>query len=201
MLTYMAQWLSSFFISKNVIKEEERQIYDYCFEVLLSTVINFMAVVILALFTGTVVPTLYFLVGFIGIRTTAGGFHAETHRGCLLILISSYASFLFLLSLIPNVALSKIAMEICIISWLLVVIFSPVEDYNKPFRKEEYKKFKMVSNLVAILLTIIVLVLVIFFQKAAWGFSIAAGMCVVSLSLIAGTIKNKLRQRRQNGRE
>lgn len=82
MLTFMAQRLSSFFILKKIIKEEERAVYDYCFEVFLSTVINFMAIVILAFASRTVIPTIFFLVGFIGLRVTAGGFHAETPIGC-----------------------------------------------------------------------------------------------------------------------
>ena len=78
MLTRMAQGLSSFFISRNIIKEEDKLVYDYSFEILLSTVINLLAVIVLAYICKVVVPTIFFLLGFIAIRTTAGGFHAET---------------------------------------------------------------------------------------------------------------------------
>lgn len=40
MLTYIAKRLSSFFIGKNFISEEDREIYDYCFEVMITTVIK-----------------------------------------------------------------------------------------------------------------------------------------------------------------
>lgn len=78
-----------------------------------------------------------------------------------------------------------------------MVIFSPVQDHNKPFSKEEYEKFKLASNRAVILLSIIVFVLVVFLKMKTWGFSIAAGMCVASLSLIAGTIKNKVHKERR----
>ena len=196
MLTHMAQRLSSFFISKNIIKEEDREVYDYSFEILLSTLINLGAVIIFAVVSRSVVPTLFFLLGFMAIRTTAGGFHAETHIGCFLILVGSYTIYLLMLVLMSSYILSIIALILCIISWLLVVVFSPVEDYNKPFTKEEYKRFKIVSNTSVVITSIIVYFFIEFLEKEEWGFSIAAGMCVVSLSLIAGNVKNKLRESR-----
>ena len=198
MLTHMAQGLSSFFISRDIIKEEERKVYDYCFEILLATVINLFAMVILAFASGTIIPTICFIVGFIAIRATAGGFHAETHIGCFIILISLYILYLFLLLIIPNFILSIITVIFCIISWLLVAIFSPVEDYNKPFSKGEYKKFKIVSNIAIFVVSCISLIFVFLFREVKYGFSTATGMCVVSFSLIAGNIKNELRRLGKN---
>lgn len=89
MLTKLAQRISLFFISKGTIREDERQIYDYCFEIMLSTILNFCSVIVIAIITKTVFFTLCFIVGFMIIRATAGGYHAETHMACLLILIVS----------------------------------------------------------------------------------------------------------------
>lgn len=193
MLTRIAQGLSSFFISRKIIKEEERLVYDYSFEIFLSTIFNFLAVAVLAFVSRTIIPTIWFLVGFIAVRSTAGGFHAETHIGCFLIMLFSYVTYLLLILMLSNSALSIITVLFCISSWMLIFILSPVEDYNKPFSKEEHKKFKIVSNTTVVIASIVAF-LFIFLEKEKWGFSIAAGICVVSLSLIAGTVKNKLRK-------
>lgn len=201
MLTHMAQGLSLFFISKNIIKEEDKEIYDYSFEILLSTLINLLAMIIMAVVSGTMLYAIFFLFGFSMIRSTAGGYHAETHLGCFLILVGSFATYLIMLLMLPNLILKNMTIIFCTVSYLLVVIFSPVEDYNKPFTKEEYKKFKIKSNASVIIASIIAIMLVVVFGKFKWGFSIATGMCVVSLSLIAGTVKNRLRASIQNGRK
>ncbi len=198
MLTYMAKRVSSFFICINVIKEDDRDIYDYCFEILLSTVINLMALVFLALVSDSVMVTIWFMIGFIAIRTTSGGFHAETHVGCFLILICSYIACLTPVLLLHEDVQMIITVVNDVVSFLLVIIFSPVEDCNKPFTKEEYKKFKVVSNISIIVMTVISLVLIFCFEKEKWGFSVSLGMLVVSLSLVAGTLKNRLRQRIYN---
>lgn len=109
MLTHMAQELSSFFISKAIIKEEEREVYDYCFEIFLATIINFFSIITLAFISKTVLPTICFIAGFI--------------------------------------------------------------------------------------LSFIAIILVFALESEKCGFSIAAGMCVVSLSLIAGSIKNRLKKK------
>lgn len=201
MLTHMAQGLSLFFISKNIIKEEDKEVYDYSFEILLSTIINLLAIIIMALVSGTTLYMMFFLFGFSMVRSTAGGYHAETHLGCFLILVCSFAAYLIMLLMMPNLILKNMTIIFCTVSYLLVVIFSPVEDYNKPFTKEEYKKFKIKSNAAVIIASIIAIVLIIVFEKYKWGFSIAMGMCVVALSLIAGTVKNRLRVSIQNGRK
>lgn len=198
MLTHIAQRISSFFISKNLIQEEERKIYDYSFEILLSTIINFLAVVMLAFASQTVIPTIWFLIGFMAIRATAGGFHAETHIGCFLILMGTYGAYLVILLLLSNSALNVLTIVFSIISWLLVVILAPVEDHNRTFSTDEYRKFMIISNITVSIVLCISFVLVLFFEKMKWGFSIAAGMHIVSLSLIAGKLKNRLRNRRKN---
>lgn len=195
MLTHMAQELSSFFISKDIIKEEEREIYDYCFEIFLATIINFFSIIILAFISKTVLPTICFIAGFMVIRATAGGFHAKTHIRCFFLLISLYISYLILVLIIQNYILSISTVILCIISCILVAVFSPVEDYNKPFSKDEYRQFKIVSNIAVFILSFIAIVLVFALKSEKCGFSIAAGMCVVSLSLIAGSIKNRLKKK------
>lgn len=49
MLARFSKMLSSFFISKKLIEEDEREVYDYCFEIMLSTILNFLVVLVISL--------------------------------------------------------------------------------------------------------------------------------------------------------
>ena len=86
----------------------------------------------------------------------------------------------------------------CLISWLLFVLFSPVEDINKKFTKKEIVKFKLRSNVTVVIVVLISVLCVAIWGKNKYAFSIATGMCVVSLSLVAGTVKNRLRKQKNN---
>lgn len=192
MLTYLARRISSFFISNGTIREDERQIYDYCFEIMLSTILNFCSVMVIAIITQTVFFTLCFIVGFMIIRATAGGYHAETHMACFMILIISYVIYLVVLLNLSNDIISVLTISICVISALLIIFLAPVEDHNKPLTKAEVKEFKKKSYLAMLSLVIVSNLLILFMKNGKWGFSFAAGMFTVSMSLIAGTLKNRI---------
>ncbi len=194
MLAHMAQRLSSFFIRKNIIKDEERPVYDYCFEILLSTLINLIVVIVIAIISGTIIQTLFFMAGFIAIRTTAGGFHAKTHLGCLLTLLFSYSLYLTMLFIIPDYIKCIMSAALSLIAIILVVLFSPVEDANKTFSQKEYISFKIRSRVAVVTASVVVLLLAYFWSNIQSAFSMAAGMCTVALSLIAGTVKNHLQK-------
>ena len=81
--------ISSFFIKKNRIKEEEREIYEYSFEILLSTVANFAMVLIILLIAKVFVITIFYTAGFMIIRRNAGGF-VNKHWSCMLVLLGAY---------------------------------------------------------------------------------------------------------------
>lgn len=46
MFGLLSKKITCFFIKKNAIDETEREIYNYCFEILLSTLINLIAIII-----------------------------------------------------------------------------------------------------------------------------------------------------------
>ena len=97
LIARMSRSISSFFIVHGVISKDEREVYNYSFEILLATVLNFLVVVILAIVSRTIPQTVFYLLGFLPLRQIAGGYHAKTHFRCLLILIFSYIVFLVLL--------------------------------------------------------------------------------------------------------
>ena len=73
MIELMSKKVSSFFIVRGIIQEDDREVYVYCFEILLSTLLSFIALAILSLISGTFLETLLFLLGFVPLRLVAGG--------------------------------------------------------------------------------------------------------------------------------
>ena len=64
MIASQAKRISSFCISNGVIDERDREKFDYCYEVFLSTLLNFAAVLLIGLVTGSLWHTVVFMLVF-----------------------------------------------------------------------------------------------------------------------------------------
>jgi accessory gene regulator B len=79
MLPTLSEKLSSFFVRSRIIRPEDKEIYAYSAEILLATVVNFAMLYLIAILTGRAWETTMFIVGFVPLRSLAGGYHARTH--------------------------------------------------------------------------------------------------------------------------
>ena len=86
MIAQLSKRIASFFVHSKVIESENEQVYEYGLELLISTLLNSVIALVLALFSRTLWQCICFLVVFIFLRKSAGGFHAKTHLGCCSIL-------------------------------------------------------------------------------------------------------------------
>ena len=64
-----------FFSDNNIISSEDIEAYAYGLEILISTVINFMAAIFIAVLTGEFLAFTVCLAAFITLRLHAGGYH------------------------------------------------------------------------------------------------------------------------------
>ena len=87
MLAAISKKISNALALKNVIPSEDESAYTYSFEILLSTILNFIIMLIAAVCFGKIIEALLFAVGFIPFRMLNGGYHAKTNWGCMLMLL------------------------------------------------------------------------------------------------------------------
>lgn len=147
-MKFLARKITLFFIRKGKIKEEDLEVYEYCFEMLLSTTFNIVILIVGALITKRYYETLIFSIAFIIIRRCIGGYHSKTHFGCLSLLIIMFISMIFLL-MINHQILNIISMILSLICLVFISIFAPVSHPNNPI--DSSKKDKM--NTIAILIS------------------------------------------------
>ena len=193
MLTKCSKKMTSFFILKNSISEGERDVYDYCFEIFLSTIANLAAIIIIAIATGTYLETLSFIMSFMVLRACAGGYHADTHFRCFLILMFVYGMFLILLAFVSVSALVIISLLSIIISNILAIFIAPVEHFNNQMSKIKRGKLRIKSLCLVVGISIVTFVL-LYFKFSILGFSLVYGITAVLVSCLLGMIKNKLKK-------
>ena len=192
MLSYCAKRISSFFVYTNIVKKEELEVYTYCFEILLATILNFTVLLIVALVTGTLWRTVFFLIGFLPLRRLAGGYHADTHFRCFLIMLGVYFAFLVAQNVIP-IERYLIATIVCVsFSVLLIWLLAPVEAKNKPLSKKEKIFFRKRSRWASLIYVVAILLSIVVFGIGIEVLSVSLGILAVAGSLFATWVKENV---------
>lgn len=189
MIAKLAQKMTEHFIKKNVIKEEEKDTYDYCFEVLIATVINLIILVVLGIFTKCYIETAIFCILFMLLRGAAGGYHANTHLGCLLTLLIVYGILLATLLLSISI-LFYFSIFLFAIAIIIFIIFAPVDNKNKILEKTEKKRLKKKLLIIISIITIVFTVLMFFKSAYVYAYTISYIMFSVAMLVLLGKIKN-----------
>lgn len=185
MIATQARKMTSLFIEKGVIAGEDREVYDYCFDLLLSTAILLLAMTAIAIRTGTVIQTLCFLAAFRMTRHSAGGYHAGSEVTCLIMTLGIYAAFLGLMKYLPAEVITGITPVAGTAAAVLIWKYAPVGCLNRPLEGREAERLKRKSRRMILILLGCIAGLMIFRQTRT-AFAISCGTGIAALSLAAG---------------
>ena len=132
------------FCEQKVIDEAKADAYVYGYELLISSVVSVLLVVLIAVVCGDVRYALSFLIGFIPQRIYIGGYHATSHTRCYLA-FSGLALICILLS--KAIAANHLFRILTTVALLGISIFlSPIEAKNKPLSEKKRSSYKMVAS-------------------------------------------------------
>ena len=186
MIESQAKKMSSFFISNGVIDERDREKFDYCYEVMLSTLLNVLAVVLIGAVTGFLPQTVYFLAAFVLLKNTAGGYHAASHPGCFLCTLCTFLAFRLLGAFLPADVLPMLTVLLASFAAVTVFLLAPVGTENKPLGRKQAVRLKRDSRLLVSFIVLFILFLLAGQAEADLPFSVSFGIAAVAASLIVG---------------
>ena len=189
MLASQAKRISSFCISNGVISEQDREKYDYCYEILLSSVLNIFSVVLIGLVTGFLAQAVCFMLVFALLKNTVGGYHADSHLACFAGTVGTFLLYRLIAALIPASVLSSVAAVFAIFAGITVFLLAPVGTENKPLSRRQKSQLKEDSRLLILFFCMVVLFLLLQDISPQWAFSVSSAIAAVSASLIVGLIK------------
>ncbi len=144
MIAKLSQIIADFFIRQKVVPEEQREIYEYGFELSISSVIGIIIVLAVGLISGKFWESVVFYIVFCFTRLFTGGFHAPNHLLCkvtftvtlLLVLAADW-----LLSGIENYYWFILHLY----SLVIVCQFAPIENSNKELSKRQKVRCKIIA--------------------------------------------------------
>ncbi len=179
-----AKRISSFYISHGVIDEQEREIYDYCYEILVSTLLNTFIITLTGIVTRYLGCTICFMAIFALLKSTVGGYHANSHHGCIAGTVGIYLVYRILAAIISMEIMSGLSVILTVFSGLTVFFLAPIGVENKPLGKRQGEMLKKESRIMILCLT--ALTLMIIRSAPEYAFSVNCGMTAVSITLIIG---------------
>lgn len=128
------------------IEQLKIPIYVYGFELLISTIITLILMILISAVSGSPVIWLFFLLGFVPARIFSGGYHAKTHFVCYTVFSTFFAlSCTVCLAFSFNVSFALIT---SIVLFGTILIFSPVEAINKPLSEKSRKRNRFISLMI-----------------------------------------------------
>ena len=142
-ITKFCHIIVNFFIRKNIFPEEQREIYQYGFELWVSSAIGILVVLAIGIISGRFWESIIFYIVFCFTRLFSGGFHAPTYLLCKL----TFASVLILV-----LALDWLLCDIVdyywyvlyLYSFIIICRFAPVENSNKKLTEHEKVRSKVI---------------------------------------------------------
>lgn len=193
MFGHLSERITSLLIENKVILEENKDIYSYGLRQLFMMILNITITILLGLIFRELWQSILFSVVYIPLRSYAGGYHARTPMRCTLFSTFMVAVALLFMKVLTFTRISILIM--LIISSLIIIILSPVEDKNKPLDNIEkivYKKRTFIILSIEVIITIIMLLL------GLDKISLCLVLSITSLSfmLIFGMIKNGLNKQK-----
>lgn len=192
MITKLSKKIVSFFVQNEVILKEDREVYEYGMQLLLSTLFNGIIALTLAIITKTLWQSVCYLTTFILFRMCAGGFHARTHGGCSSIFVVVFCIFLSYIKYAPIEIYLITTVGTTIFSIVMIFLFAPLEHKNKPLSDSDKKRLRRNSIIYIIILTI-VLVFSFRVKLEMLMVCLALGMFTASASILAAIFENKIK--------
>lgn len=192
MIKSISTKITDFFIGREAINEEDRDIYLYGSEILISEILCTMITLGIGLFLGCFIKTIIYLIIYTMIRIYAGGYHAMSHKMCITIFNVLYVFFLAIVELTFYLKISGILCFSTIISVLIIYRLAPVQDPRKILDEFELEKYRNKARRRTIFSGICVILTYFFipFAKDEMGYGMIA-ICEVALLVVIGYIKNK----------
>lgn len=167
----------------------EVEYYRYGIEVALSSLLNLAIIIIIGIISMHIIESLIFLIVFIFVRQVTSGYHADTYFKCNLYLCLSFVLLLISYDFFSNNNNVYLVTAINIVSLLIISIFSPVENKNKPIAKANRKGLKIKSIVFSIIISIISIIL--HCKSIKYGSILPLILLLISMLIIVAKLKER----------
>lgn len=196
MISFLSHRIALFLRDSDIVDDETSQVCQYGFEIIISTLVGFLLVVIIGLCCGELLSAILFYTIFVGVRLSTGGYHATTHLRCKLLLCVCCLSTILTTIFFKNYYNIKVQTIIILFYLLTVFLFSPIEHPNAPLDNFAMKRNRGISIIVSFILAIVIMLGYFEFKKIAMVSSLTLLVVVILMLLSKFNERRKPNEKR-----
>ncbi len=196
MLNESADLLVSLLEKYHCLSDEERPVYVYGFELLISTLSSMTTIFCISLLINNLCYALFFFLFFFTLRLSTGGYHAKTYLKCFITTNIIFISTILLTELALFLEIKRVFPILVTISTAIVWIFSPIINNNHPCSDETYIKNKTKARFLSALYSLIFIYIYYFTSfddiaiNSAWHLIMVSVMIIIEKIKTYGEVKN-----------
>ena len=162
----------------------------YEIEIIIATAVNIMSILLVGLIFGAVIESIIFFITFAVLRSSSGGYHANTYFKCNLVLVANVVMVLLIYNIVQNSSvLLAFGILVNLITLTVTYFVVPVESENKPLTNSQKKKLKAKYLIIEIICIVLWVILVL--ADIRYSVMISLSLTSVTLSLIKFKMRNK----------
>ena len=147
MFRNIAEKIYCHLFKKNLINQNDRDVYIYALEVLVLNLGLLITLFVISAFLKQLMFFVFYLCFFVPMRIYSGGYHAKKSETCFIMSIMIYV--LALLVIKNNIHLYENAALLCItiLILLIIYIFAPIENDNHPLNEGQKNRNKRIARI------------------------------------------------------
>lgn len=151
------------YLNKNgqVSSDDQREIYCYGVELIISTTIGFILILVSGLLISDIISSIIFLIVFVVLRQHCGGYHANSYLKCNTVFVLTFLSTVMLTVFLEDMVTVWMMSLLFAFNILTMVIYAPVDSKNKRLSVDEKKKHRVISIAIASAIGILALILML----------------------------------------
>lgn len=178
MLNNLSRRFAKLLVENTDNAKSMEEIYVYGIELILSTGLGFLSILILSMIFDELISGVVFICFFAPLRMFVGGYHAETYGKCFIISNISYLCILMLKKIIWKRISPYILMVVLFIAVIYIFLKTPVINENQDISIEKQLRSKKISRI----LLVAEISLISSLHKSQGGLMC---MAILSVSLVA----------------
>lgn len=186
MFAAVSNKVTNYLICKRVIKDENREIYQYGFEQIFTTLLNAATMLLFGIAFGEIYQCIVLTVSFMALRSYSGGYHASTSLRCYILTVMSISAAL---SIMKFIAVNRfICLGLLVLSSVIILLLSPIGTKNKPLDEIEKIIYRKKTIIVWSVETCAALVFIVL-NNTEIHIAITLAQVIISIALVFGNIK------------
>lgn len=188
MISKLSKLITKKLLKRNIISEDDEELYDYGLFIMISYVAFFIIAMLFGIALNIPFSSILFYISFCLVRNFAGGIHANSEIKCDIITTVSILISEILIKIFIDYSLVSLAFVMLIISSVCLCVFKPVTTSQKEISQQEKLRFhKKVIVLTVLILIISTSSMVLGFYSITISFSV--GLSLANVFFVTGKAK------------